>query len=312
MPRHHRVRRVASPPLLALLALAAPAAARAATLTVEDPLASASECSTAASQEVKLSWDLGSSSGSSVELLASNASGCSESDATTAVLASSIPTSQAAWPSSGDTAITLADVLAAAGRSTADCAGSSFRVYVCVRLLDGSGAQVTTASAAIRFQLEKPPPPTGLATEVGDGAIYASWSAGTATAAAPAASSSYQAFASAGGVTHASAETTSKSARIGGLDNGTTYDVWVVAYSEAGNPSDASELGAATPRQVLDFFSLYQASGGAERGGCSQGGPADLLALLGALALLRLRRPRRVRDCSRPGGANPGVAQSPP
>lgn len=242
-----------------------------------------------------------------MELLASNASGCSESDATTGVLASSIPTSQLAWPGSGDPAITLADVLAAAGRSTASCAGSSFRVYVCLRLLDASGTQVTSASAAIRLQLERPPPPTGLATAAGDGAVYASWSAGTATTAAPAASASYQAFASAGGVTHASAETTGTSARIGGLDDGTTYDVWVVAYSEAGNPSDASELGAATPQKVLDFFALYQASGGAEAGGCSQGGSGDVLALLGAAWLLRRRGP--VRDCSRPGPARPGVAR---
>jgi hypothetical protein len=282
-----------------------PAVARPATLTVDDPLISTAECVDRSNQSVALSWDLGSSSGSTIELLGSSASGCSETDATTAVLVDGLSTSQTYYPATGDAAITVADVLAAAGKTPGTCDGSDFRVYVCVRLLDGSGATVTTASAVIELQLERPPPPVGLTVGVGEQALYVSFSAGTATAAAPAASKTYQAFAAAGGVTHASAETTSTSdVRIAGLENGTTYDVWVVAYSEAGNASAASELAAGTPQPVLDFYEGYKASGGVEGGGCSHAGAPGVLGLVAAAwaarrALSRRREPLRPARAAR-------------
>jgi hypothetical protein len=285
-------------------ALAAPAVARPATLTVDDPLISIAECTNRGAESVGLSWDLGSSSGSTVEILGSNASGCSETDATTAVLADGIATSQTSYPASGDAAITLADVLSAAGKTPGDCTGSDLRVYVCLRLLDASGSAVATASAGITFQLERPPPPVGLSVGVGEQALYVSFSAGSATTAAPAASKTYQAFAAAGGVTHASAESSSTTdLRVGGLENGTTYDVWVVAYSEAGNPSDASALAAGTPQPVSDFYDLYQSSGGAERGGCSHAGGTGELALVAIAWATRLRARRRTDPRVRSGGA---------
>ena len=131
-----------------------------------------------------------------------------------------------------------------------------------------------------------------------------SFSAGSATTAAPAASKTYQAFAAAGGVTHASAESSSTTdLRVGGLENGTTYDVWVVAYSEAGNPSDASALAAGTPQPVSDFYDLYQSSGGAERGGCSHAGGTGELALVAIAWATRLRARRRTDPRVRSGGA---------
>jgi hypothetical protein len=263
----------------------APGVARPATLTVTDALISSAECVNRSGEAVKLSWDFGSSSGSSIEILGSNTSACpsssSSSSYATAVLVDGLSASRTYYPQSGDSGITLSEVLSAAGTSPGSCDGSDFRVYVCVRLLDGSGAEVATASATIKFQLARPPPPTGLTVGVGEQALYVTFSPGTSTTDAPAAPKSYQAFASAGGVTHGSSETTgTRDVRIPGLENGTTYDVWVVAYSEAGNPSDRSELSAGTPQHVLDFYEMYRSAGGSETGGCSAGGDAGFLTLL--------------------------------
>lgn len=285
---------------LAGAALLLPAAALAATLTVEDPLVSRAACAAGDTGSLGLDWDLGGASGSTVELLGSNASGCSETDATTAVLVDGISTSQSSYPASGDAAIHLDDLLAAAGKSAGTCEGDDFRAYVCVRLLDSSGATVTTASAAVTWQLERPPPPTGVSASTGEEALNVSWSGGTSTTGATATSASYRVFAAAGGVTVSSVETTGTSLRLGGLENGTTYDVSVVAYSEAGNPSDASGPVPGTPQPVYDFYELYRASGGAEAGGCGQG-PGGWTGL--ALAVLPLLLRRR--------SARPGRVSSP-
>jgi hypothetical protein len=280
----------------ALAALPLTAGANSLTLDDDDSEISIDECENRGSQSIDMSWDLSSSSGSSIEILGSNESGCSTSDATTAVLVSDLGTSQTSYPSSGDSTITLADVLSAAGKTVDSCSGSDFYVYVCVRLLDSSGVEVTTSSAAIRFQLTRPPPPTDLTVGVGENSLYVSFTNGTTTTAAPASSKTYRAFASAGGSTFQSDETTSKSkVQIGGLENGTTYDVWVVAYSEAGNASEASEKSAGTPQPVSDFYELYKQQGGVENGGCNQGGDGSWLALLLAAGVARAigRRGRR-------------------
>jgi hypothetical protein len=287
---------------------AAPSGAHGATLVVDDPLFSASECLDAASAEVSLRWDLGGSSGESVEIVGSNAAGCSESDATSAVLVDGLSTSQTSHPLTGDAAVTLADVLSAAGVSTT-CDGSTLRVYVCVRLLDASGDEVTTASAALKLDFQQPPPPLSLTVTAGEGALYVSWSEGTAITAAPAGSATYRAFAAAGGNTFQSSETATTSARVPGLENGTTYDVWVVAYSEAGNASDPSALSAGTPQPVLDFFELYQTSGGVETGGCGQGGAAGAWALAATAWLVRRRVLRRSRGSPPPPASLPEMGE---
>jgi hypothetical protein len=312
--RHLRLRSLLA---AALAALPLTAGANSLTLDDDDQTISIDECENRGSQSIDMSWDLSSSSGNSIEILGSNASGCS-SDDTTAVLVSDISTSQTSYPASGDSTITLSDVLTAAGKTIDSCSGSDFYVYVCVRLLDSSGTTVTTSTASIRFQLTRPPPPKDLTIGVGENALYVSFTAGATTTAAPAASKTYRAFASAGGSTFQSDETTSKSdLRIGGLENGTTYDVWVVAYSEAGNASEASEKSAGTPQPVSDFYELYKQQGGVENGGCNQGGdgswPAFLLAAWVARAIGRrgLRRQRSVRPGSedRDRGAHPSRDQ---
>lgn len=287
-----------------LTALAAPLAAGAATLDLDDDdaLVSIAECVNRANEPIAMEWDLGGASGDTVELLGSSASGCSETDATTAVLVDGLETGQTSYPESGDQAVTVGDVLSAAGKDPGDCEGQDFRVYLCVRLLDTSGDEVVTASATVHLQLERPPPPTGLSVKVGEEALYVSWTEGTATASAPASSETYQAFAEAGGVAHASSETSDTSTRVSGLENGTTYDVWAVAYSEAGNASEPSELTVGTPQPVLDFHDVYQASGGSEAGGCSHAGGAGVAAMVAAaLAASAATRRRRRRAPGEPG-----------
>jgi hypothetical protein len=302
--RRCRVRRVAlaAPLLVALL----PAAARALTVSLElsdgDALVSRAECVDRAAEDLSLSWDLGSSSGASVQILASDASGCSETDATTAVLVDGLSTSQTSYPGDGDGAFTVSDVLESSGESAGTCDGDDFRVYVCVRLLDSSGDAVATGSAALRFQLERPPAPVAVAATPGEHALHLGWSAGTAATGATASSATYRAFASDGTTTASSGETSETSLRLDGLANGTTYQVWVVAYSEAGNPSDASVAVEGTPAPVDDFFELYRKAGGSEEVGCGSAGSGGLGALAPLLALLPALRARRRRP-RRPGGS---------
>jgi uncharacterized protein (TIGR03382 family) len=288
--------------LLVALALglgaAGPTAATALEVTLSlddgDALVSRAECADRSSEEIWLTWDLASATGSSVEILASNASGCSESDATTAVLVDGLSTSQTSYPTSGDAAFTVSDVLDAAGKSAGTCDGDDFRTYVCVRLLDSSGDEVATGSAVLKVQLERPPPPTSVKVAPGENALHVSWSAGDAVTGATASSEQYQVTASAGGTTVTSGKTSSTSLRLGGLANGTTYDVRVVAYSVAGNASDASDGATGTPAPVDDFYEIYLRDGGAAQGGCQTTGGESALAAAAVLFLLAgLSRARR-------------------
>jgi hypothetical protein len=97
---------------------------------------------------------------------------------------------------------------------------------------------------------------------------------------------------------HLSAETAIGSkVRIGGLVNGVGYVVTAFTYSADGNQSlDSLPWGAqpdgtpVAPRPVEDDWEYYKdVADGRDDGGCDAG-PAGLLALLGAAALLRLRR----------------------
>ncbi len=278
---------------LSAASLLHPGLARAGTLTIDDPLVSIAECEAAGSEELELAWDLGSSTGSSLEILGSDASGCDEEDATTAVLVDGLATSRTYHPAAGESALTLDEVLSAAGTSTT-CSGTDQRVYVCVRMLDSSGDVVVTASAVVKLQFSRPPPPVVQEVVSGDGALYVSWAEGSTTTAAPASSETYRAFASAGDESSWSSETARTTARVPGLENGTTYDVWVVAYSAAGNPSEDSEASAGTPWPVKDFYTLYREAGGQETTGCGEGGGGSLALLAAGAALARARRPRRL------------------
>jgi len=84
----------------------------------------------------------------------------------------------------------------------------------------------------------------------------------------------------------------STSARVGGLVNGTLYDVEVLAFSTGGNVSDPSNIASGTPVKVDDFYTSYKNAGGQESGGCSTGA-AGVLALALAPLLLLARKRRR-------------------
>jgi hypothetical protein len=91
---------------------------------------------------------------------------------------------------------------------------------------------------------------------------------------------------------HASAVVSGSSVTIGGLTNGVTYALIVTGFTDAYNPSDPSAVVSGSPQFVTDFWSEYKSAGGREAGGCASGvaGPLGLLALAGALALVRRRK----------------------
>lgn len=274
-----------------------PGQALAATVTLGDDLISAAECSDRASKSISLSWDFGgATSGTEYAIVASTDSGCpassSDSGITTQVVVDGITASSTSQSNSD---LTLADLLSAAGVTSPSCTGDDTQIYVCVRLLDSSGSTLSTASARLKLQVASPPPPSDVSVAPGESALTVSWSPGTATTAAPASSKTYRVFAAAGGRTVQSDETSNTSLRLSGLEIGTTYDVTVVAYSQAGNASAASDLVPGTPVNVTDFWESYQAAGGRDGGGggCAHAGMDPLALSLLVVALLLWRRPRR-------------------
>lgn len=299
-------RRFSAPAWLAVLIGLAPIPAHAATLVLGDSQISRTECVARSSQSVTLSWDLGTFTADHLQILSSSSSACSDSTTTgitTGTLVDSIDTSQTAYPSSGDSTITLSEALSAAGASPGSCDGEDQVIYLCVRAVTTAGATAVNVSAKLTLQLEKPPPPVIGSVSPGEQALWVSWSAGTAVTGATASSATYRVFASANGTTVTSAETTSTTLRLGGLANLQTYDVRVVAYSIAGNPGDSSELSAGTPQHVVDFWEAYKAAGGSETGGCDQGGGGGTLGLL--VIGWAVSRRGRVRAASPPASTSP-------
>jgi uncharacterized protein (TIGR03382 family) len=188
------------------------------------------------------------------------------------------------------------------GATTIVCAASEgVNVYICAHWYDVTGnTKKGFASGTFQVQVNAPPDPSGLSTpQPGTGSLSLSWAANPAT---PAATDHYVAFAFPQGTAPApttkppfataptaTATTTGTSATITGLENGKTYDVIVVAYSVAGNPSGASASVPGTPVPSADFWDVYKARGGNEEGGCSTGS-VGALSMLGAVVLLALRR----------------------
>jgi hypothetical protein len=279
---------------LAVLAAALPGTAHAGSLTLGDNLVSRADCVAASSTDVSMSWDLGSITADHIVILASTSSGCADTTTTgitTNALVDDLSNSQTSYPVSGDSAITVQDVIGATGVDVGACGGDDKAVYICVRAVDSSGDTVAKASAKFTIQTEVPPPPVISGVNVGESALWVTWSAGTAVSGAAADSKTYKVFASANGTTVESAETTSTTLRLAGLTNLQTYDLWVVAYSSAGNASADSETSAGTPQHVVDFWEAYQAAGGQETGGCGQGSAGELSALA-AIGWLAARRRR--------------------
>lgn len=91
---------------------------------------------------------------------------------------------------------------------------------------------------------------------------------------------------------HSSGFVTGREVRVAGLRNGVTYAVMVTSYTEDYNPGDPSNIGTGAPEPTTNFWDTYKTAGGPENGGCSSGlaGPVGLLAVAGALALVRRRK----------------------
>jgi hypothetical protein len=89
---------------------------------------------------------------------------------------------------------------------------------------------------------------------------------------------------------------TDGSAKIGNLQNGTTYEVKLQAEDIAGNLSDFSDPVQGTPVATVGFFGIYRQEGGQEKGGCGGVIPG---ALSVPLAFGGYRLLRRKRSCRR-------------
>lgn len=161
---------------------------------------------------------------------------------------------------------------------------------ICVWLVQSSGSPLA-AEGAFTFQFARPPPPVLNTVGPANSALLVSFTRGTDTGLDDAVPAQYRIDVSLAGTPVTSATTQNTSGvRVGGLANGTTYDVQVVALSSGGNESDPSNTLSGTPLPFESFWELYQSAGGREQGGC--GGGAGALSLLALLPLaLRRRRP---------------------
>jgi hypothetical protein len=160
-------------------------------------------------------------------------------------------------------------------------------LQLCVYGLDGSGNRLANATAlgTLRVDVTKPGKPVIRGVDRGEAALFVRWDSVSGA-------DRYRVEATpAGGTSVArSEETDATDVRVGGLVNGQTYDLRVIAISEGGNESDPSDAAQQAPSEVNDFWEAYKRGGGNEQGGCGVGG-FGALALLGLVPLaLRLRR----------------------
>lgn len=298
--------------LLLCLAHAVPVAARAQTagaITVTETSATDSggrndgnvniaECRGTISDTMSFTWPAtGAASGSTLRLYAAlNDTQCPPTATAKAVLES--------YTDGTTTTSTVFQVSTGIiGKLVATCgSGKLDDLDLCLTVQPSGGTEVSTGKVLTKT-LDGTTPPPGVVTGAtpGDGALNVAWDAGPSTTGATGISASYKAKATAPPgcttsctETHLSSEVTgSTSVRLTGLTNDVTYDIRVIAYTAAGNPSTTlSDPFPGTPRPVDDFWNHYTKDGGREQGGC--GGPVGALALLALLPLgwrLRRRRP---------------------
>lgn len=168
------------------------------------------------------------------------------------------------------------------------CTVQAKTIYICVHWYDSSGTRRGFAQGQVTLSTAKPATPVNVSVTPGENALNVSWDVGTGGAER---TEEYQVLATPTGTTDTvySKRVTGTSLRLGGLTNGVTYDVQVIAYTKSGNPSDPSATVSATPVPVSDFWEQYKARGGTDSGGCGAGG-TGALAMIGAAALAALRR----------------------
>jgi hypothetical protein len=176
--------------------------------------------------------------------------------------------------------------------ATTSCVSGTFPAYVCVQWLVGDVVR-GYAKGTVSVTLDGPAKPEIKSVEIGDTRLYVRVKETTATPLAT--HFRAQAVADLDSTDlHLSALTpVADEATIGDLTNTVAYRVTAFAYTKEGNPSLESAWVPGdplyTPQPIEDAWERYHGLGGVDSGGC-QAGAAGLLALLGAAALLRIRR----------------------
>jgi hypothetical protein len=193
----------------------------------------------------------------------------------------------------GSASVSVAELVWRAGH---DCTTSDETIYVCVVWKSDAGAVKAYAKGDVALKVAAPAPPTVTSVSPGENALNVRIAAATTGVEA----TEFRAKAEAidlgqDAAIHYSPWDTDRSVRVEGLVNGVPYTVTAFSRSEEGNvslesaayvPGDPSEV---TPIPILDGWEAYKEAGGQDSGGC-QAGAGGLAALLGAAALLRLRR----------------------
>lgn len=266
-------------------------------LTNEDQYVNIEECGSA-TDTIHLAWATTTTNALSYTLYAANKTSTGSCptapESSSSLIAGQVKTVPATL--TNDVEFSTSAIAAAAFGPTAcsSIANDNQTIFLCMQAkagLNGAGENLGTARTTLTLALSRPARPVIGRAQAGENAVNVDWSPG-ANGAADTVSYVLRATPSGGGSVTLSPRVTTQNYRLTGLTNDVPYDVAVVAYSAASNPSDPSSAVSVSPSHVLDFYSTYRAAGGQEQGGCS-GGPAGPLALLaGAAALLAVRRKR--------------------
>lgn len=170
--------------------------------------------------------------------------------------------------------------------------------FVCVEYRESS-TLVGSAVGSVQFDGRIPLPPTSASAEPADGALIVRWTpAETGVNATEFFISAVRCdaptieecpFPPTEPVV-SSGEGVGTEFRLRGLQNDVQYAVSVFARSEAETPSATAARALGRPREVDDFWDVYDREGGREEGGCATGRGGALAILAAGALLLRLRR----------------------
>ncbi|MGB8930114.1 MAG: hypothetical protein WCC48_02560, partial [Anaeromyxobacteraceae bacterium] len=278
--------------LLAILLLMPPAAAFSQTTGAivfsPDAAISKAECDAAATTQLGLTWivtlDTGVvfSSNGEFRIYASDTQPTGNYCAvgTTGVGQIGTVSSPTSVIQSTPVMVSLSDMLTATGF---DCVSGDKTIYVCVHWWSSSlSADKGYARGTVKLSMAAPVAPTVTRVQAGNGALYVTLAAGTATSSSAAAATFAAKAVAADGIVHLGSTSSSTDVRIGGLVNGTPYTVTGYAYSAEGNqsPESAAWGTQVAPQPDSNAWEVYGQDGGRDSGGCQSGG-AGLLALLG-------------------------------
>lgn len=287
--------------LLAILLLTFPAAALAQTagqvLFTPDAVINATECESATTT-LNLTWQIDPdtvfSADGTVDVWVANREStattspyCLTTDGVDGLEALQLANDLAAPTVTPSTPLAVKTRDLASVTALAACSSGTAYAYVCIEWRDVDGTPNGYARGTVTLKLDGPDQPSIAWVRAGEEALLVKILDGpddavpedeySATAVGP------------DTVEHSSGRSSSREVRIEGLENGVTYTVTAYTYSEEGNRSVGSPTAEGTPEEVLDAWEGYVDAGGRDAGGC-QAGAAGLAALLGATALLRLRR----------------------